>query len=190
MTKQPRGLEKLFSDVQLKPDKRFVRDLSKQLGAPGEPKQHARRLGRRLATAGGVLLLSLVLIGVTTLRPAPKQLSRTVLLKQLYATAMADELPAPAQSTVTFWDVTQTASGGPAAQACNATIEPYTEHTILFKQGDTTALLTKITSNNIVGMSYSEDPDTPAFDPNVLSVAQNGQLSGLLQGAKLTDVNG
>ncbi|HSX31561.1 MAG TPA: hypothetical protein VLE99_06625, partial [Candidatus Saccharimonadales bacterium] len=46
------------------------------------------------------------------------------------------------------------------------------------------------TSNNIVGMSYSEDPDTPAFDPNVLSVAQNGQLSGLLQGAKLTDVNG
>jgi hypothetical protein len=160
------------------------------LDLAGAPKKHLR-FGRRLALAGGVLVLALLLVAVPLLRPmstSNKPLAaRTVLLKDLYASAMADELPK--QPGITFWDVTQADNGGPAMVSCNSDIQPYTEHDLFFKKDNVTAFWSTA-NNGFTGMYYSDDADIPAFNTNALTTAQNGQFGWALDHSKLTDVNG
>lgn len=182
-------LEKLFGDAQLEPRPGFERQLSGQLKPPNEPRNRLR-FGRRVALAGGVLLIALALVALPLLRPVsnPKSpIARTILLKNLYATAMADNLPQ--QSSATFWDVTQTDSGGPAMASCNSFIQPYTEHDLFFKKDNITAMWSTAT-NGFTGMYYSDDADVPAFNTDALTTAQNGQFSWALNHSKLTDVHG
>lgn len=185
-------LEKQFGDAQLEPHPEFIRQLSGQLELSNGPKKYARLNRRVVLATGGALVLALALVALPLLRPVPtsntsKPLARTILLKDLYATAMADELPK--QSATTFWDVTQTDNGGPAMASCNSNVQPYTEHDLFFMKDNVTAMWSTAT-NGFTGMYYSDDADVPAFNTDALTTAQNGQFSWALNHGKLTDVNG
>lgn len=181
-------LDKLFGDERLEPRATFVHQLAKQSGQPDRAPKRAR-FGRRLALGSGVLAVALVLVAVPLLRPASPSapLVRTILLKKLYATAMADELPQ--QPDTTFWDVTQTDNGGPAMASCNSNVQYYREHDLFFRKDNVTAAWISAT-NGATDMEYSADADVPAFNTNALTTAQNGQISWALNHGTLTDVNG
>jgi hypothetical protein len=201
--KRPDELDKLFSNARLEPDRRFVQGLRKRLNmAQGRASLQGvravslRRFGlRALVPVAMVLGVALVLVGVALLRPAPQRPGRmaskgTILISKLYGIATADTLPPP--SATTFWDTTQTAASGPAAEACHVYLDGPNPpiRSLMFKDGDVTAFWSKTPGSAVAYMSYSEDPDTPAFDTDTLTASQDSQLRSALIGAVLTDKDG
>lgn len=188
MKKQKNELESLFADTMLQPSDSFVKGLRKQLFT--KPQSKIRKLWLGTATASA---LALVVIAASIIRPpVPRQAANMILVRDLYAKALAYE-PQPT-GNITYWDITQTMEFGPQADTCmgpdaaRGEIKP--TRTLFYKHDSTTAMyIMGGWPGAIPTMGYSEDPDVAAFDEDTLNGAENAEIKSLI-GAQLTDERG
>jgi hypothetical protein len=187
--KSLREFEKMFSDERLEPTAAFDRRLKGQLFENNRIARHSKRLW--LMAASG-LMVAVLVVGFSLIRPASdSKLARTVLVKDLYAKALADKLPE--QPGVTFWDIIEKYSYGPQAEACSTrALEGSSSYeSLLYKKANITAFFSKSgLSDGLDYMAYSEDPEVPAFDTDSLGMQSSSITSLMAMGGELTDVNG
>lgn len=187
-------LIELFGDERLNIPRGYESRLKQQLGIGGRTAK--RHTGQRIfipfVLAFGVIA---AVLAVSVFRPvAPEQLAgRMVLIKSLYATALADNLPKLAGTT--FWQITQSDMRGPAAAACgyNITTAPVSSSTtyLYYKNANVSAIYSYggyADTNPQTG--YSEDAQTPAFTDEAISQDQSHAIRTSLYNATLTDAHG
>lgn len=180
-------LESLFGDARFEPDKRFTGRLKQQLAIP----EHKRRRGFVWSVAGGAVGVAVLIVALSLVAPAPKRFADTVFVRDLFQKAKANELPAPAETTL--WQVVGEQIDGPQFTACtNYTGPKYGKDTsIFFNDGKRTAWYSL---GGYPGaqpiMRFSDDTMAPAYESDVFNGSDSTKVQQMLVKATLTDAEG
>ncbi len=179
-------LEKLFSGEQLEPSKKFEKQLLNRLSK--DAKNPKIWFFYKLSS---VLVITLMLIGVALYQPNSDNLSNTVLLKELYQKALADELPE--SNDVNFWKIIGGTTYGAQAPLCTNTESgvSYQKLSLLYKNNQESAYFNTSTEQYTQPyMNYSDDSDIPAYDDSVFTGANSYVVQQYLANTYLTNENG
>lgn len=192
-TKEDRDFETLFQTADLRPSRKFDRQLRAQLCLRRPRLQHT--IPRVVSVASVMAVVSL--LALSTLQPgAPKNSKSSVVARTLYAQIVNAQTPQDLGQHTTFWRIDRQTTPGPQVDACTGLNAGDPEQaaknrqlitTAIYNDGKTSALVQS--RNGAVDFQrYSDDGAVTATD--IKNFQSSNDLPTLQDNTVLTDKSG